>query len=148
LLKAAFGGWELSGITRAQSGARLTVTSDSVAGERRADYLGGPVDLASDQKSPNLYFSSQAFVSPPDTRRGTAGVGIVGGPGLYLWDITPRKVFALNERFKLRFQADFVNALNHANFRNLATKTSSKDFGQIREAGPPRNIQFGLKLQF
>jgi hypothetical protein len=145
---AALKGWEMSGIVRAQSGPQLTVTCDSVAGVRRADYLGGLVDLPSDQRDPNHWFNTAAFVAAPAERRGTAGVGILRGPGLYVWDSSIRKVFRINERFRLRFQADLFNAFNHANFRNLSSKTSSKNFGQVAEAGPGRNIQFGLKLNF
>src|SRR3989442_14419109 len=36
-------------------------------------------------------FNKAAFASAPNDRRGTAGVGIIEGPGRYLWDISLRK---------------------------------------------------------
>jgi hypothetical protein len=59
-----------------------------------------------------------------------------------------RKQFSLTERFNLRFQADFFNIFNRANFRAPAVVVTSGGFGAITTAGPARNIQFGLKLNF
>ena len=60
-----------------------------------------------------------------------------------------RRRFALTERFNLQFQADIFNAFNRANFRDLETNFSNTNsFGTISTSGPPRNIQFGLKLTF
>jgi hypothetical protein len=38
--------------------------------------------------------------------------------------------------------------MNHANFKNLQPKVSSAQYGQVSQATPPRNLQFGLRLQF
>ena len=54
----------------------------------------------------------------------------------------------MTERVKIRFQGDMFNLLNHTNFRGVNTDSSSRDFGSISAAGPARNIQFGLKVQF
>jgi len=54
----------------------------------------------------------------------------------------------LTERFNLRFQADIFNAFNRTNFRDLDSNLSNAAFGTISTSGPPRNIQFGLKLTF
>ena len=75
-------------------------------------------------------------------------MGIVTGPALYTWDTSLRKSFRLTERFRVRFQADSTNLLNHANFRNLQAKISNKQYGQVTQCGPARNLQFGLKLMF
>jgi hypothetical protein len=147
-LGAGLGGWELSGIVHAQTGPRLSVTEDGITGVMRADYIGGPIDLPSDQRSPNHWFNTAAFVASPETRRGNTGVGILTGPGLYTWDTSLRKNFRITERFRLRFQADSTNLMNHANFKNLQPKTSSNQYGQVSQAAPPRNLQFGLRLQF
>jgi hypothetical protein len=55
----------------------------------------------------------------------------------------------LTERFNLQFQADIFNAFNRTNFRDLDTNlNNTTTFGTISTSGPPRNIQFGLKLTF
>lgn len=143
---AVLAGWEISGITRFQSGQYLTVSGSTSIGTRRADYLGGPVLLTS--PGPNGWINPAAFATAPDTRRGNSGVGNVVGPNLMLWDFSMRKQFRLTERFRLRFQADMFNAFNRANFKNPATTVTSGGFGTIGSTGPARNIQFGLKLDF
>ncbi|PWT93756.1 MAG: TonB-dependent receptor [Blastocatellia bacterium] len=156
---ALLSGWEVSGITRYQSGPYFTPTGSSSIGTRRADYVGGPVLLSN--PGPDGWINPAAFAAPPDTRRGNAGVGIVQGPSLQTWDFSMRKQFSINERFKLRFQADMFNAFNRANYRapdvgygsnstnpDGSRKPSNASFGKIGAAGPARNIQFGLKLNF
>jgi Carboxypeptidase regulatory-like domain len=144
---AILSGWEISGITRYQSGAPLTVTANTAIGTRRADYVGGSVRAASFGPL-NQWISETAFAPAPATRRGNSGVGIVEGPNLQTWDFSMRKQFQISERFNLRFQADMFNAFNRANFRPPATVLTTAGFGRITTAGPARNIQFGLKLNF
>jgi hypothetical protein len=143
---AVLSGWEISGITRFQTGAPFTVIGGTAIGNRRADYLGGSVLL--DNPGPDGWINPAAFATAPDTRRGNSGVGIVTGPNLQTWDFSMRKQFAINERFNLRFQADMFNAFNHANFRTPNLNRTGSGFGALTAVGPPRNIQFGLKLNF
>ena len=143
---AVLSGWEISGITRYQSGGYFTVTGNTAIGARRADYLGGPVLLS--DPGPNGWINPAAFAAAPATRRGNSGVGNVQGPNLQTWDFSLRKQFRLSERFNLRFQADMFNAFNRANFRAPSTVVTTAGFGTITTAGPARNIQFGLKLNF
>ncbi|MCL4401376.1 MAG: carboxypeptidase regulatory-like domain-containing protein, partial [Acidobacteria bacterium] len=148
-LKGAFGGWEVSGVTRAQSGPHLTPTGSSTGVTRRADYLGLPVALPSDERTPNQWFNTAAFRAASSTALGNAGVGTIVGPGLYTWDVTLRKVFSIPDTsWKLRFEANAFNLMNHANFRSLSTSTSSQDYGSFTSAGPARQIQGGIKLTF
>lgn len=139
-------GWEISGITRFQSGQHFTVTANTAIGTRRADYLGGSV-LASNP-GPDGWINLAAFAPAPAGRRGNSGVGIVQGPNLQTWDFSMRKQFRLTERFRMRFQADMFNAFNRANFRAPGVVITNAGFGTISATGPPRNIQFGLKLDF
>jgi hypothetical protein len=143
---AVLGGWEISGITRYQSGAPFTVTGNTAIGTRRADYVGGSVLLSN--PGPDGWINPAAFAAAPPTRRGNSGAGNVTGPNLMTWDFSLRKQFRFNERFNLRFQADMFNAFNRANFRGPATVVTTAGFGTIGTTGPARNIQFGLKLNF
>ncbi len=156
---ALLSGWEVSGITRFQSGAYFTPTGSTAIGTRRADYVGGPVLLS--KPGPDGWVNPAAFAPAPLGRRGNAPVGIIQGPNLQTWDFSMRKQFRLTERFNLRFQADMFNAFNRSNFRSpdvgfgscLVTSTSAcapsnGAFGKISSTGPARNIQFGLKLNF
>jgi hypothetical protein len=153
----ALGGWEVSGITRAQTGQPFTVTgtaSGSALGRRRADFIGGDISISN--PTPDHWFNTAAFAPAPDTRLGNSFPGVVRGPGLYTWDLSVRKVFNIQENWKLRFQTDFFNAFNHTNLRfdsltsEVVNNTNFNDgsFGTATAAGPARNIQFGLKLTF
>lgn len=146
--KYVVGGWQLSGMNRLQTGQYYTITAITSIGTRRADYLGSSVLMPSGQRSVALYLNPAAFATPSSTVLGNSGVGIVPTPGMILWDVSLRKQFAITERANLGFQADMFNLLNHANFRGLDTTVGDRAFGSITAAGPARNIQFGLRLQF
>ena len=140
------GGWELSGIVRAQTGAYLTPTGLTAIGTRRADYIGGPLLLTN--PGPDGYFNPAAFAAAPATRRGNAGVGILQGPGRQTWDLSVRKIVTFSERYKLRLQADFFNIFNKTNFGDPATVVTNTSFGTNADASRARNIQFGAKFNF
>ena len=150
-MRAILDGYEVSGITRFQSGPYLTVTAtaDTLFGNRRADCVGSDPLVPNGERGPNNWVNRNAFQPAPATRRGTCGVGTVEGPGAQTWDFSLRRKFQVTERFNLQFQADIFNAFNRANFRDLDTNLSNTNtFGTISTSGPPRNIQFGLKLTF
>ena len=148
LLRAVFGGYELSGITRLQSGAYFTVVGNTSTGSRRADYLGGDVLLPNGERSQGAWVNRAAFAAAPDTRRGTAGVGTVEGPGSQVWDFSFRRRVGLTEHLKLQLQADVFNAFNRTNFRDLEVNLANGGFGTLTAAGPPRTIQLGMKFTF
>jgi hypothetical protein len=149
LLKNGLGGWELSGITRAQSGSWNTVVGNVTGVTRRADYIGGSVNLPSDQRNANHWFNTAAFAAEGVGALGNAGSGTILGPGLYLWDVSLRKEFHVRERYKLQFRADSFNVMNHVNFRSLqVTVTTPSTFGSLTGSGPARNLQGSLRLDF
>ncbi|MDQ2920690.1 MAG: carboxypeptidase regulatory-like domain-containing protein, partial [Acidobacteriota bacterium] len=149
LVSNTLGGWEVSGITRWQTGANLTptATGNSVLGGRRADYVGGQVNQHGSDPLVE-WFNKAAFAPAPDERRGSAGVGVIEGPGRYLWDLSVRKRLSVGETVKLQFQADFFNAFNKLNLNNPTTNFSAGGFGTITGSAPARNIQLGFKLTF
>jgi len=133
------------GVTRFQSGQYLTPHGATSIAARRADYVGG--DIAGPQTIIE-WFNKAAFKTAPDERRGTAGIGIIEGPGRQVWDISLRKRFAIHEKIGLQFQGDFFNAWNLVNFNNPNVNTTDVAYGTINGAAPGRNLQFGLKLTF
>jgi hypothetical protein len=151
ILRTAFAGWEVSGVTRIQSGPYLTPTgSNSIPGTRRSQYVGGVVALPSDQRGPDHWFNTAAFTNPPATALGNAGIGTIEGPGWNNWNVALRKVFKLGENpaRTLRFTADTFNTFNHVNFDAPNVSTNSSSIGTISSSQPARNIQFGLRLTF
>jgi hypothetical protein len=145
--RALLSGYELSGITRLQSGAYLTPTfDDTFLGSRRADYIGG--DLMVTDPTVDRWFNTAAFRRPPNTRAGTAGVGIIEGPGLQLWDISARKRFYITERHNVELRADFFNVFNQTNLTTINTNVTNSNFGRATAAAVPRNIQLAIKYSF
>ncbi len=167
-VKAVFDGFEVSGISRYQSGRLYTITGNSATGgNRRADifnaadiylkedrqWLNNTASTAPDfcptatNPTPTVVIKG-AFGVSPCNRRGTGGVSLVEGPGLMAWDFSVRKRIRFGEKMNLRLQADLFNAFNRANFSNLQTNVSAADFGQLIASGPGRSIQLGAKFQF
>jgi hypothetical protein len=157
---AVLDGWELSGITRVQSGQPMTVSGTQTIGpagsgvtafSRRANLVQG-VPLYSGFTCPTgkkCWFNPAAFSSAPTNAAGSAPVGNIVGPGYYDWDVSLRKTFHLpKEGMSLAFQVDAFNLFNRTNWGNPGTTVTGGGFGQIGSTNPPRNLQFGLRFAF
>jgi hypothetical protein len=93
---------------------------------------------------------SCAYGVPAAGELGSAGVGTERAPGFFNLDSSIGKFFALTERQRLEFRAEFFNLLNSVSWgapgRDI---TQPASFGQITgQINAPRAIQFGLKYQF
>ncbi len=148
IARNAIGAWQLSGIIRLQSGQYYTVRGNTSIGGRRADYLGGNVLTPGGERNINNWINKAAFGVAPNDRFGNTGVGNVEGPGLQSYDLSIAKNFRIRENYNLRFQSDFFNAFNVANFNGLNVDRSNNAFGTLPNAYPPRNLQFQLKFTF
>jgi hypothetical protein len=153
-ISRVLGGWEISGISRYQSGAPLTVTANTSIGNRRADFLGGDPYVPESQRiTPGgavQYLDPAAFAPAPEGRRGNSRRGQFRWPSLTVLDLSLRKAFALGGDVALQLQADLFNALNHTDLRfsSQSLNLSAGGFGQLNQAAPPRNVQLGVRLTF
>jgi hypothetical protein len=144
----ALGGWEISGITRLQSGQYLSPTGNTSIGIRRADYVTGQ-DIRLDGANEIKWFNTAAFVTAPNGRPGSAGVGVIEGPAYYVWDVSFRKKFSLTSRIKLGVQADVFNLFDRVNLNNPNIETTNTSYGRINStAGAARQMQLGARLEF
>ena len=172
-----FGGWQLSGITTAQSGQPFSVyngAQDFSGFNQFADrpdlLVGG--GIPTDYTNPNTAFGNPALpglgffsLVPPTGRVGSIGRNPFIGPALINYDMSAVKSFRLwSEASNLQFRADFFNIFNHTNFANPDGNEANKTFGQITRtlgsatatsvgttagaAGGPRQIQLALRLTF
>jgi len=151
------GGWEVSGIGRYQSGAPLTVTGNTLIGNRRADYVGGSPYLSGSNGSTVLgtvyWLNPAAFAAAPDGRLGNTTRGQFRGPSYKAIDLSLRKGFRLKGEVRLAVQADLFNALNQTSFTtgssaSVSTNLADASFGTLTQVAPPRNIQLGVRLTF
>lgn len=154
-VKALLDGFEISGITRYQSGRPFTITASStVGGTRRADVVSNDFYIREGRQ----WINPAAFNGVTSGRLGNAGVGIIRGPNFFINDFSVRKRFKIGEKRDLRLQGDVFNAFNRNNFRDINTTCNSNPaintsctsagFGQLTSSGPGRTIQLGIKFAF
>ena len=144
--RQALGAWQLNGIIRLQSGGYFTVTGNTATGTRRADYVGGSKLL--DNPGVNGWINPAAFKAAPVDRLGNGGFASVQGPGLQTYNLAIAKNFKVHEGWNLKFQTDFFNAFNVANFTGLDLNSSNRAFGTLASAYPARQVQMQMKLTF
>ena len=179
LTRTLLGGFQVTGVFTAQSGTPLTITQTIAAATPTGSLFAFSDPLGTNSTlRPNLtgdphgtgsltqWFNTAAF-APAFTAYGTAGRGIVRGPGINNWDMAIFKNFRFSERTNLQFRAEFFNVLNHPQFTNPGTSATfnvdpaapsgsfpssfiqtNTTFGVITGTRDPRNIQFGAKLIF
>jgi hypothetical protein len=150
------GGWQITGIHVVQTGLALTATLGgasvlNLGGERRArPNLVGDPELPSSERTIQRWFNTAAFAafSPAPQAFGSAGVGIMRGPGYSNFDFSLAKDFRVDERRYVQFRTEIFNAFNRANFGPPNIQQESSGFGQILSASNARILQFGLKFYF
>ncbi|MGH9325404.1 MAG: TonB-dependent receptor domain-containing protein [Terriglobia bacterium] len=161
--------WELTSIATWHSGYPLTIYSGfdnslTGVGADRADFTGTSISQAvlnpgrSHGQLISQYFDTSLFAPNAIGTFGTAGKGIISGPGYFDTDFGLLRNIKLTERASLQFRAEFFNLFNSVNFG--APDTSVADgpiFGTITSTAPeppgggggaPRILQFALKLLF
>jgi hypothetical protein len=159
LAKTLIGGWELSGITSAQTGAPINI---GVSGSNLCSVLqqcSVRADLTGSISYPHTvsqWFSTSGFTAPATDAFGTLGHNALRGPGRDNWNMSLFKNFVFSESrgSMLQFRAEFFNIWNHTQFLgdtwdgNMGTNVGAGNFGEITTAADPRTIQLGLKLIF
>jgi hypothetical protein len=152
LMDSLTGGWQISSIVTAQSGAPFSVslatpTANTGTFTRPNRICDG--NLPSSKQTINAFYNTACFVAPPLYTFGNAGRNILIGPGLGTWDLGADKDFALTERFALQFRSEFFNVLNRANFGLPNGSIGSAAQGTITSViTNARQIQFALRLHF
>jgi len=160
LKHATLGGWQISGITIAQTGAPqfLTYTGPDTLG------LGGNTVNRPNQIAGVTYprrrtewFSTNSFASPLAPWNGgtTQGFGSAGKdavvlPGLFNSNLSLFKTIQLapKEGASLELRFESFNTFNHREFNAIDANTADSNFGQVTSAYEPRVLQLGAKLHF
>lgn len=166
LVGKALGGWQVSGITNFQTGVPFTATTSNL------DYAGLGLINANPAARPNLlcdpnenaphtaqqWFNASCFqLNPPVTGNGstglpntpgTAGRGVINGPGTTRFDFTLSRNVRFGENLSLQLRGEVFNIFNHTNFRGLTTNVTSAGFSQVATVRDPRTMQLGAKIIF
>ncbi|MBM3728586.1 MAG: TonB-dependent receptor [Acidobacteria bacterium] len=168
-----WGGWQILGVARYQSGIPVTLnTGVDVNGDGnapdRAALLSGSLDAIIRSGG------GRSFLNPSTAGRGSAGQavrvfdgavvgvserpqdvasymtrGALTGRALRAVDVSLIKKIALGERARLQIRGEFFNVLNLTNLGAPVASLASPLFGQILATStPPRQIQFGARIEF
>ncbi|MBN8729798.1 MAG: TonB-dependent receptor [Acidobacteria bacterium] len=149
IASAILGDWQVNGILTMQTGIPLAVRGANNRAADRPDTIANP-ELPADQRTPDRWFNTAAFVQPPLFTYGNTARTLpnVRGPGMASVDFSIFKSFRFSERWKLQFRSEFFNLFNRVNFGLPNTNFTAGGFGVITTAGLGRRAQFGLKLVF
>jgi hypothetical protein len=154
VLRHAIGGWQATGMVRAQTGLPVILTQSSSTPGQRADYAGGQAIL-SNYRETLQYLNPAAFQRIPvssasgaPVRPGNTGPGFVRAPGMWNVDFSLAKNFALHESVRLQIRTDLFNALNHTNLSGLRTSINDVFFGQLLSTMGARIVQLNARLTF
>ncbi len=154
VVQHVLGGWQATGMFRAQTGLSAIITQSSSTPSQRADYVGGEAVL-DNYRDTLQYLNPAAFakipvnsVSGAPIRPGNAGPGVVRNPGLWNLDFSLAKNFQIQEAMRLQIRTDMFNALNHTNLSGLRTSVNDAFFGQLLSTRGARVIQLNARLTF
>jgi hypothetical protein len=103
--------------------------------------------LSYSPRSVSRYFSAASFTAATPGTFGTERPGDIRGPGIDLWQVNVARNVPI-ERVMMKFEAQFFNTFNHANFNGVGTTYGSAAFGTLTSALDPRNVQFRVKFSF
>ena len=174
--RTLLGGWQISGITIAQTGTPFSVTNGTDFGDNagvgngvgtgsRPDLVGSTG--ISEQNTPGvfgpLFYNPVAYALPTGLTFGNVGRDTLYMPGRLNFDFGLFKKFVLGEHKELDFRWENYNLFNHTQFNAIdgsmdcapvgstagdASCTSTSSFLHLTGAHAPRRMQFGLRIQF
>ena len=153
LTQKLLGGWSINGIVNVQDGIPLAVmqatnfNAFAGFGTERPNLIANPT-LPHGERTTAAWFNTAAFQTAPQFTIGTASRNPVRGPGYRNLDLAVIKRTNLTERANLEFRAEIFNLTNTPPLGNPNVVQAASGFGSITNAGDPRVIQFGLKLNF
>ncbi len=168
------GGWELAGITTAQSGLalnRVVQPSATVfARGSRPNIVSDPLSGIPTNPTGGIpyAFNPFAFRTTLTGQLGDSPRSPFRFPAQYLTDLNVAKNFRFTERYRLQLRAEFFNIFNRTTFnnvfqtipdrlptdavfnsvQNLVNSGSNPQFGQFFSTRDPRQIQLGVKFNF
>ncbi|MBO0860430.1 MAG: TonB-dependent receptor [Chloracidobacterium sp.] len=148
LTRAIFGGWQLSGITRFQSGNPYgvgfsipNISNQNITGSytegARVKLISDPLQGTSDD--PYHRLNPAAFTAPAVGSIGLdAPVNYLVTPGVNNWDMSLQKSFSIKEGVRVQLRADAFNVFNHTQFSGI---NSTINFSSLTNP-TPTNLPF------
>jgi Carboxypeptidase regulatory-like domain/TonB dependent receptor-like, beta-barrel len=154
-IRHALGGWQVTGVVRANTGPPFNVSEPSSRSASRPDIIDYGHAILGDFRTTRQYLNPAAFAAVPKSsvsgatlRPGNYGNNALRGPGLVSLDLSLAKNFELPYRLKFQVRADMFNAFNRVNYTTIVTNIESRTFGQLTGAAGPRAIQLNARITF
>jgi hypothetical protein len=158
---SVLGGWQLSGITVAQTGNPFTVTNGTSQGDNagvgngtatagsRPDLVGNPHSTpAPDGLRGPLAYNPAAFAAPQGLTFGTVGRNTLNLPGRLNFDFGVFKKFPINEKTGFDFRWESFNLFNHTQFNAINSGFGPSTFLHLTNTHDGRRMQLGLRFYF
>ena len=156
--RTVLGGWEVSGVTVAQTGIPQSITYN---GPDTLGLGGGTtnrpniVGRVSYPKTRLAWFDKTAFAAPVAPWAGGTNQGFGNArkdaivlPGLLNFNLAAFKSFTFTEGVRLEVRFESFNTFNHTQFQNIDAGTNNATFGQVTSSYDPRSLQLGGKFSF
>ncbi|MCA1585192.1 MAG: TonB-dependent receptor [Acidobacteria bacterium] len=149
-------GWQANAILTFQGGQPFTpvlAVDNSNTGQfqDRPNVIGDPYEPGPgclETRTANCWVNPAAFALADAFTFGNAGRNSLRGPGTKNVDVSLVKNTPLAAGRQLQFRAEFFNVFNWVNYDNPNRTALTPNFGRIFSAGPPRQIQLGLRFIF
>jgi hypothetical protein len=154
ILDGFIGGWEVSSIISAQSGAPLQITLANGnmwdGAVQRPNLVANPSAAGSVFSRLNNYFNVNAFTTPDDYPFGSAPryLSTYRGPALINEDATLMKNFVIREKKSIQVRLEAYSVTNSPQWGNPNTSFGGSTFGQITSAGGNRTLQVAAKFYY
>jgi outer membrane receptor protein involved in Fe transport len=169
--KALLSGWEIAGITTAQTGLPLNrVVQGSVtvpARGTRPNLVSDPLENIPTNPNGGIpyAFNPFAFRTTLSGQIGNSPRSPFRFPSQFFTDLNFTKNFNFSERYRLQFRAEFYNIFNKTifndvfqtipdrlptdpAFNSISSLAAISQFGQFFSTRDPRQVQLGLKFNF
>jgi len=116
------------------------------SGSLRADYLGGPIQIAG--PTIDRFFNTAAFAQPAPGTFGSASRNMIVGPGSRMLNAQFSRDLVFPHNRGMTIQVTASNLLNVVNYTRVDTTVNSRTFGQVLGVGPMRSAQVNLRFRF
>jgi len=156
VVDAAIGGWNVSGMFRFDSGLPVRLTAPSTIAQYgfgiQLPNIANGDDVKLEGRTPERWFNTDAFTAalPFTVGNSPRRLGGLRAAGQKNADIALLKNFKPFESVRVQLRAEAFNLTNTPQFTWPDTAFGSTTFGVVtgtRNIGP-RNVQFGLKVDF
>jgi hypothetical protein len=157
------GGWTLSGVLILQSGQPFTVYTSAAypAGDFNGDgfnydapntpSFGNSISTSRSDFIKGLFKASQ-FPLPAPGHEGSLGRNTFDGPGLANVNLNIQKAFRIpwfvSEGASIELRGEVFNLFNRVNLVQPISDLSNPLFGRSTNQNLPRQVNFGVRIQF